>query len=599
MQDVLSAAAPTTPAPVLGTVAQYSKRGRRTCTLLVAALGALAGAGPAHAAASPGATLRQYLEARWRGDVAGAQSLWDPDDLSRCDALGTRYPTLEARFDDNLLQSAEERQALATLARPVVGESLVDSAWARFTVVLEPRADGGAARRDTLYYHLRRTAGSWLLTSPCRQLTSKWTARQGRFFKLRASKLRTLNDDALVSLDAGILAALDRLGTPDLVRVRLERLKIEYYLCADDAEVRALTGGTARSRYLLAGERIVTRSLPDLNAVARALVHLTLHEAPPRSVPFLEEGLAAALGGGASVSGEVLVQRGRVALGQGRLGLDALLDGRPLRGERSDEALAAAGACCAALLHGLGPARFLELYRAQSGSAAQVEARPAAEVRRALEEATAARGPGLAAWVNSRIGALEPPLAGGCAQVPVETAERQSLVRWRDGGEHWQLRAFETGDWYTFVISPYDGPLPAWARRLADSLAAASGAKRPPSAPEKHERPAGDPPRIALILRPRGQPAAEAFESRMYNEHFASRPYHGELYGLFVGPDAARLYDYRLEQLVGCQAKECTAPGGPTYYEVGAGRVCFRLRRSLLRDPITDYMIVTIPYTGE
>ena len=106
------------------------------------ALGVLLASAPAstRAADSPGVTLRLYLDARWRGDVVAAQALWDPDDLRRTEAMGTHYPDLEARFDDNLLWSAADRTATQT-RRPALCDSSVEAAWARYTVAV-PAAAG-------------------------------------------------------------------------------------------------------------------------------------------------------------------------------------------------------------------------------------------------------------------------------------------------------------------------------------------------------------------------------------------------------------------------------------------------------------------------
>jgi hypothetical protein len=614
MQHLASAAPLESSAPGLGSAAQYSIRHRRarvagrlsspgSTRVLVRSLGLLAAglfalAGSARAS-SPGGTLRQYLAARLRGDVPAAQVLWDQDDLARSEAFGTIYSGLEARFDDNLVLDAQERAALAAAAKPVVRDSVVEETWARFTVVM--RGASGAATPDTLRYDLRKSTDAWLLTSPFRRVARGWTARPGRFYKVYASKLATLNKDALVGLDDGILAMLDRLGTSKEARLHFERVKIEYYLCSSDAELRAMTGSARPSQYLLAGERVVSRSLPDLNAVARAVVHLTLHEAPAHTVPLFEVGLAAALGGTTSESAEVLTQRGRALAAQGKLGLDAALDPQALRSAAPEVAQPVTAIWNATLLRGLGPERYLTLYRSMSGSHAQVEALQApTSLRRAVETATSRRGDALLAWVRAGADSLSAPLSSGVVNLPRETITVQPVMRWRDATEKWALQVYETGPDYTVVISPYEPGLPEWARRKVDSLGVVGGNKKsnlPPAVPVA--RPSGDPPQIVILLRDRGVPEPEAFESALFTKQFARRRYAGDLYGLFVSPDAARLYSYRQNLLTGCCSADCAVPTKPPYYDDKAGRIVFRLRRNLIAHPLIDYTITALPYTGE
>jgi len=92
---------------------------------------------------------------------------------------------------------------------------------------------------------------------------------------------------------------------------------------------------------------------------------------------------------------------------------------------------------------------------------------------------------------------------------------------------------------------------------------------------------------------------AEAYESPLFREQFARRPYAGELYGLFITPDNARMYDYRRDVLAGVAAADFDVPGGPPYYDERAGRICFRLRRDRLAKPLTEYTAMTLIYTGE
>src|SRR5262249_18578952 len=138
---------------VAARLAQYSRRSAG----LVAAVGFALGVVPAFASQSqsPGAVLRAYLDARWRGEVAAAEAMWDPADLRRTTALGTSYEGIESRCDDNLLWTAAERAAMAGV-RPHVADSTAAAAsdWWRFTVLLPVP---GGARTDSLTYAVTKS----------------------------------------------------------------------------------------------------------------------------------------------------------------------------------------------------------------------------------------------------------------------------------------------------------------------------------------------------------------------------------------------------------------------------------------------------------
>lgn len=541
-------------------------------------------------AAAPGETLRKYLDARLRGDLTTAESLWDRDDLRRTQGLGIFYAPLEAKYDDHLLLAADERAALAATSRVVVRDSVVEAGFATYTVLLAPRAATGVT--DTLQYSLRTAGDSWVVTPPYNKRTAAWTGREGRYVRLRASKLRNVNRQALAAIDAGVLAMFERLQTPETARLRLERIKIEYYLCADDAEVRLLTGRRASSPFQLAGARIVTRMPADLNAVARAVVHLTLRDAPPFCSPILEQGLAAALGGLNDWSAGVTLQAGAVEMARSA----ALPADDALRaGQRT--AVCSAAAWADALLGHLGAGPFLDLYRGLSGTASQVRARDAAAVRKAIETAAGRRGNELENLVRDRAGKFVPPIAAGTVTWPEESQTQRAQIRWRDKDEKWALDVFAIGNEYVATLAPYHGPIPPWAQRMLDSLQA--DGKKPAAKPKEVARPAGDPPQLALLFRERLMAEPDAFESPLYASQFATRRYAGDLVSMIIRPDRVEMWDYRRGILIGQVKPELTLPADKTYYDQPTGRISFRIQAGLIPSPLLEHVAVCTEYTGE
>jgi len=548
----------------------------------------------AGAASTPGAVLRQYLQARTRGDLEAARALWDPRDLRRSTAMAIRYDGVAGGFDDYWFLDAEAERKLAAAVVPVVRDSVVEQDWVGFTVFLRDKSSG--AVRDTLAYAVGNDGGTWRVTLPYLQATRAWTRREGRYFRLRAKRLVDVSTQAMQAADNAIARAFTELGTPEAAQLRLERVKLEYFLCDDEADVRALVGTVRRAGYLPGGERVVARVLPNLNAVARLLVNLTLRTAPPRNVPWVEEGLAAALGGTDDISAEVLIQRARdvVARDPTRLGAPFAA------GAASDSVTAWMSALwCKALLQELTPGGFVDLVRGLGGTAAQVAARTPAAVRAAIETASGKKGAALDDAVRQRIEAFSPPLRAGCTSWPTDTRGLQPVLNWRDKNEQWGVLGYETGDDYTITVAAYEAGPPRWMRAMLDSLSEHYGAEQQEWDTKPAPRPLGDPPRITLLVRARMEEDLEPYESALFAQHFLARDYKNDLFGLFITPDDARLYDYRQNKLVGEYSAKTAPPGGLVYFDEKSGHICFRFRRDLFPRPLTAYYVFVSIYTGE
>jgi hypothetical protein len=310
----------------------------------------------------------------------------------------------------------------------------------------------------------------------------------------------------------------------------------------------------------------------------------------------LEDGLAAALGGTGYWSAGVTLQHGAARLQHGAT--------QPVDAELRAGAVdaTAAGAVWAdALLAKLGAARSLELVRSLSGGATQVRARDAAAVRQAIEAALGRGGSALEDLVREHATRLAPPITAGCITIPVETQTQRPQIRWRDGSENWAFDFFDAGDEFVALLAPYQGPIPAWAQKMMDSLQTAqTGVKKPASESAKPKpRPAGDPPQLSLLFRERMVTEPDAFESPLFASHFASRRYAGELAGIFIRPDGLEMWDYRRGILIGKIAPELALPADAPYYDRAAGRICFRIRRDLIPQPLLDHFAVCALYTGE
>ncbi|HZL85485.1 MAG TPA: hypothetical protein VFD07_08925 [Candidatus Krumholzibacteria bacterium] len=550
-------------------------------TLLIGCLG-FAAAAPARAASGPGQVLREYLQARLQGRLDAAKALWDARDLRRASALGITFADVEASYDDYWMQDGAARKALTV--RPVVRDSVEQAAdKVHFTVVLE----ASAAPHDTLRYLVQQVDGVWRVSLPYLEASREWTRRESRFVRVRSKKLTLLSQHALTAMDDEIVKLFAQLETPQAAQLRLERIKLEYYLCDADADVRSLVGSVGREGYQPAGGRVVARVLPDMNAVARLLVHLTLRDATLHSAPMFVDGLAAALGGSAELGAGVYLQRARAAIQNEASRLSAVFD------PQSADDVPVQALWCKALLDELGSQKFLALVRAQPPGAGNSAARAS------VETAMGAKNEALLQKVQQRVGQYGPTIQPGCETWPGEIQGLQPILRWRDTKDTWGLLGYEIGEDYVFTVAAHDPSLPKWQQRMIDSLAANFSGEKPTWEIQEVKRPVGDPGPIVVLVRARLEEDLEPYESRLFGEHFLQKDYRNDLYGLFITPDDVRFYDYTRNMLLAEYSVKSAPAGGLVYYDEPLGQLCFRLPKKLLPRHLTTYYVFLSNHTGE
>ena len=552
----------------------------------------------AHAGAAqtstPGSVLRQYLDARLRGDVTAASGLWSARELHRARAMGTQYDRVEARFDDYWLLAADDRQRAADDVRLVLADSVVGPDAAHFTVGVVGKQ--GGAPRTQLRYVVLLEDGAWRIALPVDHDSRNWTRRDGRYLHLRSKRLARVNRQALSWLDQAIPAALQALGGGERALVRLERVKLEFYVCETDEDLRELLGATDRAGYLAGTERVVSRAFPDLASAIPLLLNLSVRDAGPALPAWLRTGLAAALGGSPQLDAHVLQQRLAAAVRKS----PAVLDQLDSHLDTKEGALPVAALWCGGLLNAFGPETLHKVCRQVAGTPRQANAVSADMILRAYEQATGKSRDKLRESVVDYAKKFAPTIRAGATTWPENVVGLSPLMQWRDLETVWGLNAWETGDDYTVTLSPVRNGLPFWAQQVADSLAKASGGKAPKlDIPPPAERPAGDPPEVAVVLSVRHDPDPEAFDSPLYSAQFSQKEYAGEVLAMFVRVDLVRVYDYRRGVIV-AEHDESAAPSTALpYWQDGPGRLAFRMPRSLFDQPLVYYGVRANRYTGD
>jgi hypothetical protein len=550
-------------------------------------------------AATAGEALRSYLNARLQGDLETAGGLWERLEMRRARAMGMRYGDVEASYDTYWMMSATERQQFAASHHLVLRDSTLEDATdlhpavAHFTVEVQSRS--GNQTREVWRYLVQQTDAGWRVSLPLVFDTRSWTERESRYVHVRSKRLSRVNSDAMHTMDHLVDSLFAQFSTPKAAQLRLERIKVEIFLAESAGDVEELLGDVQRMGYLPGPERIVTLQVADMAALTTAVANLTLRRTAPVGAPFLERGLALAWGGVPGLSAEVYVQRARNRVLRQELDLGTAF-------EPSDEAdvQAAQALWNRALVDMLGPQAYFELYASLRGTPQAMQHLDMKSVRQAIEQATGKKGNKLDRAILERLRAMVGPVQSGCDRWPADIRNLRALLSWRDTESTWNMRGYDIGQQYVFGVGAFREGMPAWEYDYVDSIARAHGKEgidleRSP----EPERPAGDPPYIVVTFSPRYDLEPEPYVSRLYETLFSSREYRSELFGFFVTYDLVRIYDYRTDRLVAEYAVDTAPPDDPQFYDEEAGRVCFRVDKSVFGKPFTDFAPRASRYTGE
>jgi hypothetical protein len=255
-------------------------------------------------------------------------------------------------------------------------------------------AGAAGAAVPTLSVRASRSVGSAAVTaSPTaadpveRARTLGFELVETRTARLWIADRERVHPAAVDSLDAFVDRAARLLGFSRAQRARLAQEKFDYLLCADPNEVAALSGRESEGVTLLEQGAIVTRWLPHDHEVVHLLVYRRLAPLPPVAEPFLQEGLASALGGRHDEDAAALQAEGERLLACGEVSLETLW-GFPrfhaLAGPAA-RSYPVAARFVAFLLDEGGPQRLLRLYRLLASGFEDVVLRPAGVVLQQIE----------------------------------------------------------------------------------------------------------------------------------------------------------------------------------------------------------------------
>lgn len=332
---------------------------------------------------TPTAVFDSYLAALEEMRWDDAEACWTPRAITRAHTTEISYANVPVKLDCASPLTA----ALSAIRNDKAKISVETVSPASDTTRLTVRIISATDTVTTTYYAENASSG-WRLTSPLYYYSHGWKIHPTAYVDVYYADTSLLNEYACKVMDDFVEAVGTKLGltTEDLAQLKSQR--IDYFLGTGD-DVRRMTGFDTQGMTDLQTDAVVSRSLPHEHELTHLLVNYRQKRLPLYTLPLLQEGLAACLGGRWSKSPQAIAYQGYITLANEIGRLDDLLT----RSGFNDPAVGAevsypiAALFTGFLLEKGGIEKYLALYTALSGSDNRVGSFDVAGVKAAIEKA--------------------------------------------------------------------------------------------------------------------------------------------------------------------------------------------------------------------
>lgn len=354
---------------------------RLTACLLLICLPVAAAPDPADP--TPRDLVAAYVDAVRGARWDEARTLWSPDYLAECEALGITYRDQPCAWD---LASPIilYRDALRSgRGRIEVSSAEAHGAEQRIQVRLTMDEAG-----QVYTYGAVRVDRQWRLAGRTWLEGRHWQLHRTRYCRIYSRQPDRLDPATCAALDRFIEQTARRLGVPARRIDILAEAGIPYYL-ADDETVADLTGYSTKGMADLACGAVISSQFPHFHELAHLLVNWALQEVPLYTLPAVQEGLACRLGGRWGRSPEVILYTGWFHLDLGLITPVEILtrEGFHAAAAGPDGSYGVGALVCDLVVENAGWPALLELYAALSGDLAVVTQLDAAVVAAAVGRA--------------------------------------------------------------------------------------------------------------------------------------------------------------------------------------------------------------------
>jgi len=198
--------------------------------------------------------------------------------------------------------------------------------------------------------------------------TRKWQKLESKYFTFRLEEPKYFNEYCVKRLDQFVDLIADTLGFTIAERRILEKEKIGYIFCKDEASVEKITGFRAKGMAILGTDEIVTSYQTHFHEVAHILINYKLKKSGLYTLPFFMEGFAVAVGGRGGMAPRVVTDLGYYLEKSSILTYDSIITNDGFYNNDASMSYAVAGLYNSFLLHELGGEKYLKLYMKVNGN---------------------------------------------------------------------------------------------------------------------------------------------------------------------------------------------------------------------------------------
>jgi hypothetical protein len=297
--------------------------------------------------------------------IAGSKDLSEyvpPGELSKSQRLNISYENIQNKFliSYDIDEKVKQQLRSGAFQYELIKESLNNN-YLKVTFSVP-----GLKYEKDFYFHNGR------LISPVTYHTLNWRMYKSKYFTIYVSDTTLLNRYSVELLDGYVISMLELLQVDSTDRSLLEKEKIIYVLCKDQEEIKTITGFDTRGLYILAYDEVVTTFNCHFHELSHLMINYKLKTLPLYTLPFFQEGFAAATGGRGGIRRNIILDTGHYLHSSGITPFNSILTHKEFLAEDASVSYPVAALYTSYLLNSFGVNSFLKLYRDYSGSFSKV-----------------------------------------------------------------------------------------------------------------------------------------------------------------------------------------------------------------------------------
>ncbi len=204
--------------------------------------------------------------------------------------------------------------------------------------------------------------------------TLDWQSKDSKYVNYHYPQGIILHNEAIAELNERIESFFEYFPDHNNIMKRLESNKLDYYYCPDQATIEKLTGYETRGILLLNQDRVISTFPAHFHEVVHFLINYYLSENQLYTHPFLQEGLAVAIGGRGGMLTSAVLESGNFLVDSDFINYNELMSVEGFNMNHPSLSYPVSGLLTRMMLQHYTSEEYLELYKKYSNSSANIPA---------------------------------------------------------------------------------------------------------------------------------------------------------------------------------------------------------------------------------